>query len=573
MNKLLNITVCAVAALSMTSCVMDSPDVVCPDRGGNRLTIQLAVNEGTRANPVPGDDGDGREYGSNKESAVSDLNIFIYNQPGGLKSVTSETVVKKHLYATEVNQLMTNTGRYDKVYEVDLDKEEYEVETNDHILLLANYGKKIEGVAEGTATVSDLANMIFTSTWTDNANPYECEKFLMANAKDDDGMIIVDPNDNTRFGCTVDIERMSSRIDWMFNTGNLPGSGDKEGCLVYPVVNYDGSSSATGSKIYMEKILPVNTVMPGESDKAEDRGVYMLKHLTTGENNSFALEDLVWCQSEGAQGVVPTRYVAEPRSVKKTDTPLGADLTAWYGASAAATLKADKNYENAFENDAIDVYARYELNKNLTVNESNYGNFNRYMTLTYCHENTQPSDLHLADYITGLAMQCTFRPGKVYSGYNSATGLEENTSYETGSSFWRFTSTKQEMKESEAVYFDNETAANAYSRAFKANENGLNPDGVPGVIERFDDARCYYNVWLRHANTDTFNNGWDSTDPHETFPMEFGIVRNNIYRIGVSFTGPGSSNLTLREPWNVRFRIFVRKWNIREFPEVQIPLR
>lgn len=94
MNKLLNITVCAVAALSMTSCVMDSPDVVCPDRGGNRLTIQLAVNEGTRANPVPGDDGDGREYGSNKESAVSDLNIFIYNRPGGLKSVTSETVVK-----------------------------------------------------------------------------------------------------------------------------------------------------------------------------------------------------------------------------------------------------------------------------------------------------------------------------------------------------------------------------------------------------------------------------------------------------------------------------------------------
>lgn len=572
MNKLLNITVCAVAALSLTSCVMDSPDVICPDRGGNRLTIRLAVNEGTRANPVPGDDGDGREYGSNKESAVSDLNIFIYNQPGGLKSVTSETVVKKHLHATEVNQLMTNTGRYDKVYEVDLDKEDYEVETNDHILLLANYGKKIEGVAEGTATVSDLANMIFTSTWTANANPYECEKFLMANAKDNDGMIIVDPNDGTRFGCTVDIERMSSRIDWMFNTGNLPGSGDKEGCLVYPVVNYDGSSSSTGSKIYMEKILPVNTVMPGEGN-AEDRGVYMLKHLTKEDNNSFALKDLVWCQSEGAQGVVPTRYVAEPRSAKKTDTPLWANLTAWYGASAALTLLADNNYVSAFENDAITVYDRYELGKDLAVNESNYGNYNKYMTLTYCHENTQPSDLHLADYITGLAMQCTFRPGTVYSGYNATTGLVENTSYETGRTFWRFTPVKRNMKETEAVYFDNETTANAYSQAFKANENGLNPDDVPGVIERFDDARCYYNVWLRHANTDTFNNGWDSTDPHETFPMEFGIVRNNIYRIGVSFTGPGSSNLTLREPWNVRFRIFVRKWHIREFPEVQIPLR
>ena len=71
---------------------------------------------------------------------------------------------------------------------------------------------------------------------------------------------------------------------------------------------------------------------------------------------------------------------------------------------------------------------------------------------------------------------------------------------------------------------------------------------------------CYYNLWLRHYNdVDDAN----PSNPHAHMPMEYATVRNNIYRVAVSFSGPGDPEPTMREPDTMKARIFVRKWNLR----------
>ena len=82
-------------------------------------------------------------------------------------------------------------------------------------------------------------------------------------------------------------------------------------------------------------------------------------------------------------------------------------------------------------------------------------------------------------------------------------------------------------------------------------------------ITKFADGICYYNVWLRHANVDS--------NPHLTFPMEYGIVRNNIYRVGVSkVTGPGTPSPSKDGPEHIYLRIFAREWNLRTQPPIRL---
>ena len=97
----------------------------------------------------------------------------------------------------------------------------------------------------------------------------------------------------------------------------------------------------------------------------------------------------------------------------------------------------------------------------------------------------------------------------------------------------------------------NEVAAEAYRRS--------HPEDM-GQVEEFPAGECYYNLWLRHARVE----GAGAQDT----PMGYGIVRNNIYRVGVSFTGPGRPNADVSEPENIESRIFVRKWNFRLHPTI-----
>lgn len=576
MNKSILTTAAALTALLLSGCICETPDGACPvPQKGNVLQLKLSVAAGTRANPTPGHDGDGREHGTFNESTVRDLNLFFISDADGLASANAKTLdIKSALYVDLVSQdLLPKEDRIDNTVTVTVPLETYQPQTGDHILVVANYGDAIE-LGAG-ATVSTLGDMLVSATLAGDpiGKPYDCTDFVMAtaNATAGDGLVTVTgtANDGTanKFSCSTYIERLAGRVDFWYRQSNV-----RDGVTDALVYNLDGAIDDNGSKVYIEKIIPVNAVMPTggttSTSSDTDRSVYMLKHLSVGKD--ITQTTLCTAETGAAPSTVPTNYVVEPRTGLKTDAQSG--LEAWYGDWRAANIKT--NYADLFAPNGIDPFARH----NEAV-EANGGNpnvctqagysFDRAMTLFYCNENTQLTEAQTADYVTGLAFEATYVPTTVYSAFDateSESGQLTAATYTRGDTFWRVTLTRQDMKESEAVYFTDGTVADTYANHITAKT------GVPALVQEYVNGKCYYNLWLRHANTDVSgaDNSWNTSDPHETFPMEYGIVRNNIYRVGVGFTGPGTPQPELRAPRNIRYRIFVRKWFLREFPPVVI---
>ena len=576
MIKSILTTAAALTALLLSGCICETPDGACPvPQGGNVLQLKLSVAAGTRANPTPGHDGDGREHGTLNESTVRDLNIFFVNDADGLASDNAKDLnIKASIYTGSITQdLLAKPDRIDNTVTVTVPLETYTPQTGDHILVVANYGNAIE-LGTG-ATVSTLGDMLVSATLAGDpiGKPYDCTDFVMAtaNATARDGLVTVtgtaDDGTANKFGCETFIERLSSRVDFWYRQSNV-----RDGVTDALVYNLDGAIDDNGSKVYIEKIIPVNAVMPTggttSTSSDTDRSVYMLKHLSVGED--ITQTTLCTAETGAAPSTVPTNYVVEPRTGMKTDAQSA--LEAWYGHWRAANIKT--NCADLFARNGIDPFARH--NKAVEANGGNPNvctqagySFDRAMTLFYCNENTQLTEAQTADYVTGLAFEATYVPAIVFSAFDATESESEQltaATYTRGTTFWRVTLTKQDMKESEAVYFTDGSVAHTYANHI------TDKTGFPALVQEYVNGKCYYNLWLRHANTDVIgaDNAWDTADPHETFPMEYGIVRNNIYRVGVGFTGPGTPQPELRAPHNIRYRVFVRKWFLREFPPVVI---
>lgn len=578
MKKSILTTAAALTALLLSGCICETPDGACPvPQEGNVLRLKLSVAAGTRANPTPGHDGDGREHGSVNESTVRDLNIFFVNDAAGLASDHAKDLkIKASIYTGSITQdLLSKPDRIDNTVTVDVPLESYQPQTGDHILVVANYGDAIELGSD--ATVSTIGDMLVSATLAGDptGKPYDCTDFVMAtaNATPGDGLVtvtgIADNGTANTFDCETFIERLAGRVDFWYRQSNV-----RDGVTDALVYNLDGAVDDNGSKVYIEKIIPVNAVTPTggtmSTSSDTDRAVYMLKHLSVGED--ITRTTLCTPETGAAPSAVPTNYVVEPRTGLKQSTPVESGLEAWYGDWRATNIKT--NYADLFSRHGIRPVVRHGEAVDANGGKPNVStqagySFDRAMTLFYCNENTQLTEAQTADYVTGLAFEATYVPATVYNAFDATeTESEQLTAatYTRGTTFWRVTLTKQDMKESEAVYFTDGTVADTYADHITART------GVPALVQEYVDGKCYYNLWLRHANTDVSgaDNTWDTSDPHETFPMEYGIVRNNIYRVGIGFTGPGTPQPELRAPRNIRYRIFVRKWFLREFPPVVI---
>lgn len=220
----------------------------------------------------------------------------------------------------------------------------------------------------------------------------------------------------------------------------------------------------------------------------------------------------------------PLNYVLEPRTLlKAADTP-ESTLFTWYGYSAAHHVEA--NYPTLFkeENSLTERY------KDIAADG--------HITLGYTHENTQLEEMHLSKFTTGLSLKATYVP----KGFN------------LGEDFWRYTPAGVRNEAPLAKYFHTAAEAEDYKEKH-ADENGtVTP--YPGGI-------CYYHAWIRHANY---------TDPasgnHACTPMEYAIVRNNVYQLTFTFSGPGTPKPDFDDPESLLLHVYVRKWNVRKEPTI-----
>ena len=521
------------------------------------LQITLGRPDISRAgNPTGGETGDGMQVGINHENDIHTLALFIYedNEGRSLNNNPSTPFVSK-VYLNEsalaAAKLPLSSNPYSITYKFKVSK--FEPAATQRIAVVVNANENISEVND----LGTLRTFILDESVKQQNRIADSDWFVMANAFTTDGNInlpagVTDPDligtESHPLVGEVSVERLTARIDLFtdskakFDSENSTNGYYREGngyldpdnykfngqsVIRYPVYERNAAGNYVKSaEVRLTHVLPVN-VMQHPS--------FAFKHVTAGTDIPADILSLNVCGNENMVNGTPTNYVVEPRTASKASVTVPAD---WFGSTAAMAL-TPASFTDA--NSVGAMAARWS--RGTCSDDPNTD----YAILTYANENTQHKDVLRTDILTGLALRALYVPSKVYGD----AALTEVAAYIPGTDLWRMSPTSLTVSDADCVYFNNEAAANAFAAA--------NPQ-LKAIVSMIPKGICYYNIWIRHARN-------SDADP-QRIPMEYGIVRNNIYQLKLTFHGPGSQKIIEREPEYVSTRIFVRRWNFIRHPEI-----
>ena len=233
---------------------------------------------------------------------------------------------------------------------------------------------------------------------------------------------------------------------------------------------------------------------------------YVFKRVTNGTDLLTNSAVTYLGNENGNATTVASNYVVDPKTLNPPTENIAADYDAYFSATDwnQVTWKTlDKNITST--NDNIDYYF-----------------------LDYTQENVVSAELaesYRAEYCTGIVFKAQYKPTNITTG--------------DGTFYW----------------YDNQAFASLddvkkYSNAF--DNVSLRDDNCTDYgITKYTDGICYYTYWIRHA---------DDGDPDKVSPMEYAIVRNNIYQINVtsiSTIGP----VTPEDNVNAIIKAYVVNWD------------
>lgn len=494
------------------------------DGGGAYMTLRIGATASSRTNPSGGEGGDGPEPGIRNENKVHSLALFFYESGQGLDA-PAETPFLHTVFFDNLN--LEISDKYDATYKFKV--KSYQPSEGHRVAVAINFGPGILGVAN----LGKLRQYIVSKPWTASEKLSGYDRFTMASAFPDDGVINVKGHTGAEedpYLVSASVERTAARIDLRFDQEQI--ADGKE--LKYVAKGDVGT-------VYLTHATPVNAMRPGS---------WLMKHLTVGTKAPDCFSSLKVCAKEELDGSKkPVNYVVEQTTALKGDDTTESTLIDWYGDTRASYMES--NYAGIFGEGSNRGLLSAMLSDKLLVDESGKDQFDRSMTIAYVNENTQPIEHHDSRFMTGLLFRAVYIPAKVYKDAD----LEVDADYERGKNFCLYRPTAADMTESNSICFSSREAAEAYL--------AKHPEDM-AVITEYPGGVCYYHLWLRHANTDSP----EASSYHECCPMEYCTVRNNIYRVAVSFTGPGMAKPDIREPETAVSRIFVRKWNFRRQPQI-----
>ncbi len=526
----------------------DTPDI--PDASELRYYLELAVSTDggyayTRANPTGGENGDGLEHGRGNENKIHNLSVFVYIDEGEGLDGDYDFIWSRYADDQTISENNPDLP-YDCIYYVKMpidqqDMAKFEAQANGQprAVVVANAGN----ISNSFSSTTDLrTSTAYEGAWTESNGI--ADNFVMATAFNgakktnnlgaDDGIITVksDKDGEMKYDCRVSLERIAARIDIEVTDDNIKGTPGSR-YLEYKVKDTEHTLKLTNA-------IPVNMM--------QERS-FLLKHVSDGADNTSS--GWLCGGDETISGQRPTNYVMTPSFSLK---PNAEKVSGWYGATSAAELrkKDAESLENLKSLSVVDdafVAKAFQYDGAAANRKS--------IILTYANENTHPMEIQTSgenhkasDYLTGLLLRAQYHPAILYTSGQVGPGAPSK-SYSDGEDFWLFRTVGDEVSESANLYFSSSEALNEYIASL--------PGGGKYETQLYIGGICYYNVWIKHANVD---------DSDENYPMKYGIVRNNIYRLSFSFSGIGQPTPDLTEPYNVTFRVYVKKWNFRVQPEI-----
>lgn len=523
-----NVVGCLILSGSVAGCVKDNLNAcVAPETGTDTpvsfisLHFAFSQNPSTRSNPTGGEQGDGNETGQDYENTVSNATLFFYPSNGGgvngadvpfaatcyVEKITSPTVGPLEMNGLEVN------GTY-------------------RVLVVANAGD-----LRTYATLDDLRNATIDPI-CQYADGRYCD-FVMASENDGAQceLTIQEGNSFTNPAtATVELERLAARVDYQ-----APGS--------YTLENDTRTATFT-------RAMLVNLY---------NQPTYILKRVADDVNGA----GLSYLGDETTDN-----YVLDPKTSSKT-MQAAAETAAWYN-------RYFPDMTDVVDDEGKTVWEDWLAEGDEITNPDD--NTDKWLRIGYARENTSSVDVQRENYSTGVVFEAMygnlgadftdgatffrvnkkvlyptleaamkahdadFDESKTFSDYavlsayvnlldggdpaGYADYLRTATEDESGYEKYRWNDFKRDILGYGGA--DN-TEATARTRQVLHERTGH-------MTETYLNGRGYYTYWIRH-------NRGEGDASVTGLPMEYAVVRNNIYKLIVkSVSGIGSDTPYYNSP-------------------------
>jgi len=520
------------------------------------MTFDIADGDAFTRAAVPngGEEGDGWEYGREYENQLHNFTVFVLGGGNGINAAANTQFVGSRYFTDE------EVARVDSIREYNLQLKNYDVRKDVltytfSIPILSSREEIVpdpyrfivvanDGDLTSYKTLGALRDALPEKSWTEaTAETPTPTRFVMSNENDNyyvSGTGVVE----NPYRLHVTIERLAARIDYDPTGAEKTDQGLRYSIFAPPVQVVSAPTRADGdtpllSYLYVDRMAIINGCQ---------KPSYYIKRVADDINGT----NLVYLGDETPtpRGVA-TNYVIDPYSAQKTE----ANRT---NAVLLDNLFGDSRITNAATLIASDAA------KLPTVTDTKSP-----VILGYVNENTFDKAMAWSEYTTGVLIQCRYAPvANFFTDYNPTTdGTAVETSdgftayldgltsgdYQLGDDFWMVEPNQKYIDEADRLYFSNEEDA----VAFATNT----PQYRFGKVVKYTGGVCYYMTYMRHSNkVEVIHN-----------TMEFGIVRNNIYRLKLNpQTGPGTPTVDPRHPEELKARIYVRKWLAVEHPVIYV---
>lgn len=461
---------------------------------GSGIYVSVMVNTGgsnvTKAGttPTPGESGDGSQHGEGDENKISDLVLFFFQgeetEDGtrlGINSSNPEKIEVTPLHFSN-NELYggSSTDKYDAVY-YSATKEVGEMglqigQTYD-VLVVANIDYDPVKAPFEIKTLQDLQNAAFTDIMEkiESNNKFAMSSAVSEfNAKGGINSVTIEANNskNNPAVVRVDIERMVARIDCHINKGGT-----------YQV------KERPDDEVRLESFIVINKYI-ANVDLGNNNNYYSYWFKRVADTDNLSTNpDITYLGDETTSNNIASNYVIGPMTLTP---PQIIDRTENFPYDHS--LYYYKNNHSDWEKNWISTTDL--LSRQLTSTHNDV----TYHFLDYVQENILPVDVlnqanGMAYYCTGIVFKAKYIP----------------KDFTDGTTFYRY---------KESFYTSLDEIKNVIGNQ-SISENNLSQFG----ITKYQDGICYYTYFIKHA---------EDRDDTKVSPMEYAIVRNNIYQVNVT---------------------------------------
>lgn len=488
----------------------DIPGGENPEEARAYTTVTIAVPNGvaeTRAGTTADTDDDNTtEAGSEDEYKVKTANLYLF--PGGTGSSFGSAKLKEIISINQFTQMTASTADAKTIVwtskKTALTPGDYRIyivvngtvngvdNTSKNSLTEADFLAKTTADATGVIAAVPEAGLVMASRSpkSDNMNtlPYIAQT------------ITKDPEQTI----AATVERMMGKITVTAGGANVASAAN-----VYTSFSTTVTAIGNITNITLTGYYVVNARKEG----------YYFRHV---DKESTATNPLTEANYGNSTTSLP--YVVDPKTYSKTysGTPavLAGSYADWYlQGSGAFGLLSFGSFGGTYT--AMPGYSSAAAETKVAA---------------YCYENTMLKDKQKNGYTTGIVFKAEIAPSKMMQKKTGSGGVEENSTFTSMSEIFYhsgiFYKDIAALKEAGVLLADGTTSSSASGAPADLKKNDVQCFKKGSADGKFV---CYYPYWIKHIPSE--NTAEDV--------MEFGIVRNNVYKVTVTgIQGVGKDGVT-----------------------------